>query len=110
MSITWSEVSRGVPRSLNRHLGQSRIFRQYNIAGCKVEFDSLSDVRAGFVLGFTSRRAARELGAHRRVIAGLGIMFQNDSERHSNSIRLRDSLGYPGSPAASALLREGGAT
>ena len=102
MSITWSEVSRGVPRSLDRHLGQFRIFRQYGIAGRKVEFDSFPDVRAGFVLGFTSRRAAGKLGAQRRVIAGLGIRFQNDSERHSNSIRLRDSLGYLGCPAESA--------
>jgi len=86
MLITWSEVSRGVPRSPNRNLGELCIFRQFDIARRKVEFDSFSDVRAGFVLGFASRRATGEFGAHRRVVTGLGIMFQNDSECHTNSI------------------------
>ena len=86
MSITWSEVSRGVPRSPNRHLGQFRILRQVDVARRKVELNSFSDVRAGFRLGFTSRRTAGEFGAHRRVVTGLGILFQDDSERHTNSI------------------------
>ena len=60
--VTWLEVSRGVPRSASRHLGQLRIFRQLDVAGHKVEFDSFPDVRAGFLLDFTSRRAAGELG------------------------------------------------
>lgn len=84
--MTWSEVSRGVPRSPNRHLDLLRIFRQFDIAGRQIKSDGFPDVGAGFLLCFTSRRAAGEFGAHSRVVTGLGIVFQNDSERHSNSI------------------------
>ena len=87
--MTWSEVSRGVPRSPNRHLDQLRVLRQFEIGGLQIQFNGFSDVCAGFLLGFASGRATGEFGAHRRVVAGLGIMFQNDSERHSNSIGQR---------------------
>jgi len=110
MSITWSEVSRGVPRSPNRHLGQLCIFGQFEIAGCKVECDGFSDVRAGFVLGFASRRAAGKFRAHRRVVTGLGITFQNDSERHTNSIGPLPQPGELGCPTARPCWRAGNAT
>src|SRR5208283_3197522 len=104
MSITWLEVSRGVPRSPNRHLGQLGIFRQFNIAGRKVEFDSFSHVGSGLLLGFASGRAAGEFRAHRRVVTGLGIAFQNDSERHTNSIGpLPQPAGTELSDSAAAL-------
>ena len=62
--MTCSEVNRGVPRSPNGHLDQLRIFRQLDFAGRQIEFDCFSDVWAGFLLSFTSRRAAGEFGAH----------------------------------------------
>ena len=86
MLITWSEVSRGVSRSPNGHLDQFRIFRQFNIAGRKIEFNGLSNIFAGLLLGFSSGCATGEFGTHGRVITGLGIVFQNDSEGHINSI------------------------
>ena len=89
--MTWSEVSRGVPRSPNRHLDQFRVLRQFEIGGLEVQFNGFSDVCARFLLGFACGRATGEFGAHRRVVAGLGIVFQNDSERHSNSIGQRDA-------------------
>ena len=90
MPITWSEVSRGVPRSPNRHLDQFRVLRQFEIGGLQIQFNGFSNVGAGLLLGFASGRATGEFGAYRRVVAGLGIMFQNDSERHSNSIGQRE--------------------
>ena len=86
MLVTWLEVSRGVRRPPNRHLDQFRIFRQFNIARRQIQSDSFADVCAGFLFGFTSSRTAGEFGAHSRVVTGLGIEFQNDSELHSNSI------------------------
>src|ERR1035441_10011263 len=91
MLMTWSEVSRGVPRSPNRHLDQFRVLRQFEIGRLQIQFNGFPDVGARFLLGFASRRAAGEFGAHRRVVAGLGIVFQNDSKRHSNSIGQRDA-------------------
>jgi hypothetical protein len=41
-----------------------------------------SRIFAGYLLSFASGRATGEFGAHRRVVTGLGIMFENDSERH----------------------------
>src|SRR5260370_42366879 len=86
MLITWSEVSRGVPRSPNGHLDQLRIFRQFNIAGRKIELNAFSDVFAGLLLGFSSGSATGEFGTHGRVMTGLRIIFQNDSEGYIHSI------------------------
>jgi hypothetical protein len=93
MLITWSEVSRGVPRSPNRHLDQFRVLGQFEIGGLQIQFNGFSDVRAGLLLGFARGRATGEFWAHGRVVTGLGIMFQNDSERHFNSIGQRDVSG-----------------
>ena len=86
------------------------MFRQFDIAGRKVEFDSFPDVRAGFLLGFTSRRATGEFGAHRREVTRLGIMFQNDSERHTNSIGPLPKPAGGGLCTARPFLRKGTAT
>ena len=93
--ITWSEVSRGVPRSPNRHLDHFRVLRQFEIGRLQLQFNGFPDVCERFLFGFASRRATGEFGAHRRVVAGHGIMFQNDSERHSNSIGQRDAADHP---------------
>jgi hypothetical protein len=84
--MTSLEVSRGVPRSPNGHLDQLRVFRQFQIAGRQIELNGFSNVYPRFLLGFSSRRATGKFGANRRVVTGLEIMFQDDSERHSNSI------------------------
>jgi hypothetical protein len=49
----------------------------------KIEFNSLSDVRSGLVLGFAGGGAAGELGTYGRIIAGLGITLQNHPEGHT---------------------------
>ncbi len=109
--MTCSEVNRGVPRSPNGHLDQLRIFRQFNIAGRKIELNGFSDVFAGLLLGFSSGCATGEFGTHGRVITGLGIMFQNDSEGHIHSIgpppqRRLAELGVPSAVVVALLLRE----
>src|SRR5580700_648997 len=86
MPITWSEVSLGVPRSPNRDLEELRVFRQIDVSRRQVKFYGLPDIRAGLRLGFAGGGAAGEFWADRRVVAGLGIMFQNDPECHISSI------------------------
>ena len=76
----------------------------FDIAGREVEFDSFPDVRAGFLLGFTGRRAAGEFGAHRRVVTAPGIVFQNDSERHTNRIGPLPQPAGTGLSHSAALL------
>jgi len=84
--MTWSDDSLCVPRSPNSNLEELRVFRQIDVSWHKVEFYRLSDIGSGFGLGFAGRGAAREFRADGRVIAGLGIMFQNDPECHIHSI------------------------
>ena len=52
--LTGSELSRGVPRSPNRHLDQLRVPGQFEIAGRQIQFKGFPDVCAGFLLGFAS--------------------------------------------------------
>lgn len=98
--ITWSEVSLGVPRSPNRDLEELRVFRQIDVSRCQVEFYSLSDIGCCIRLGFPGRGTAWKLRAHGRVIAGLGIMFQDDPECHIHSIvpRMEAPPGTSGQP------------
>lgn len=84
--IAWSEVSLGVPRSPNRDLEELRIFGQIDISRRQVKFYGLSDIRAGLGLGQAGGGTARQFGTHCRVVAGLGIMFQDDPECHTSSI------------------------
>jgi hypothetical protein len=78
-----------VPRSPNRHFDKLRMHGKFDVARRKVKLYGLADVRSGLRLGFASRGAAGEFGTHRREVTGLGIAFQNDSERHIHSILLR---------------------
>lgn len=93
LATTWSEVSRGVPRSPNRYLDQLGVFGQLYLRRLEIEFDGFLNVFAGLFLGVSGGSAAGQFRAYRGVTAGLWIEFENDSELHSSTVTPRRSYG-----------------
>jgi hypothetical protein len=87
MAITSSAVRRGVPRSPNDYLDKFGILRQLDIGRGKIEANGILDIAACFCFGISRRSAPRQLRADRRPALGNGIIFENDAELHSPSIR-----------------------
>src|SRR5260370_41489143 len=67
MLITWSEVSRGVPRSPNRHLDQLRIF---NVIA--TVYSRRPRSLRNWVVSIGGRAGVGAAGCDRRFTAGIG--------------------------------------
>jgi hypothetical protein len=87
MAMTSSALRRGVPRSPNHHLDEFGILRQVDVGRGEIESNGILDIATCFCFGFACRSASRQFRADRRPALGNWIIFEDNAELHTLSIR-----------------------
>jgi hypothetical protein len=85
-TVSWSAVSREVPRSPDGHLDHFGAVGHVDVRRRQVQADGFLDVSSCLILGIARRSATGKLGTDRRVRARFGIEFEDHAKLHTPSI------------------------